>query len=114
VQAGITTSFAYDALGRRHSCTAGGTTTRFQYAGQTVLLEKQGTTTTATYSYGNGLLRKDSEYFQNDGQGHVRTITNSSQTVIGAANYDSFGMTLGTTSGSPQSQKPKQCKHSAV
>jgi RHS repeat-associated protein len=103
MQGGNTTSFAYDALGRRHSRTAGGTTTRFQYAGQTILLEKQGTTTTATYSYGNGLLRKDSEYFQTDGLGSTRTITNGSQTVTGTANYDSFGMTLGTTGSSGSS-----------
>jgi YD repeat-containing protein len=56
------TSFAYDALGRRISRTAGGVTTQFLSSGSQVWLEKQGNTTTATYTYGNALVRKDGEY----------------------------------------------------
>jgi len=39
-----TTDFVYDALGRRYSRTAGGTTTVFYYAGNQALLERQGDT----------------------------------------------------------------------
>jgi uncharacterized protein RhaS with RHS repeats len=39
-------SFTYDAGGRRMTRTAGGVTTSFLYDGASVLLEKQGTTTT--------------------------------------------------------------------
>jgi hypothetical protein len=54
-------SFTYDAEGRRMTRTAGGVTTSFLYDGASVLLEKQGSTTTATYTYGNALMRKDAE-----------------------------------------------------
>ncbi|MGH7749156.1 MAG: hypothetical protein ACREQ5_30990, partial [Candidatus Dormibacteria bacterium] len=94
------TSFEYDALGRRTSRTAGGTTTSFQYAGNVLLLEKQGTSVTATYTSGNGLLRKDGEYPMTDGLSSERTVTNSSQTVTGAINYDAFGNTVGTAGSS--------------
>jgi len=33
----------------------------FLYDGGSVLLEKQGSSTTATYTYGNALIRKDGE-----------------------------------------------------
>jgi RHS repeat-associated protein len=92
-------SFAYDALGRRFSRTSGGVTTKFQYDGDEVLLEKQGTTTTATYTYGNALLRKDSEYSLYDGLGSARAVTNASQTVIRTMGYSAFGQ-LAATSGS--------------
>ncbi|MBM3494529.1 MAG: hypothetical protein FJX72_09465 [Armatimonadetes bacterium] len=56
-----TTDLVYDALGRRYSRTAGGTTTVFYSAGSQVLLEKQGDTFTGVYTYGNSLLRRNSE-----------------------------------------------------
>jgi|SRR5579884_302184 len=99
-QGANTTNFSYDALERRVSRTAGGTTTNFQYAGYAVLLEKQGTSTTATYTYGNRLIRKDGEYPLFDGLGSERTVSNSSQTVQGTINYDSFGNTVGSTGSS--------------
>ena len=73
--------FAYDAAGRRASRTAGGVTTSFLYDGGAVLLEKQGGTTTATYTYGTSLIRKDGETPLFDGLGSERTVTNSSQAV---------------------------------
>ena len=60
-------------------------TNTFLYDGDAVLLEKQGSTTTATYTYGNGLIRKDGETPLFDGLGSERTVTNSSQTVTGTA-----------------------------
>src|SRR5579862_7315863 len=97
---GVTTSFAYDALGRRVSRTAGGTTANFYYDGSEILDEKQGSTTTAVYTYGEGLIRKDSEYPLFDGQGSERTVTNGSQTVTGTLNLDGFGNQVGSTGSS--------------
>jgi hypothetical protein len=51
----------------------------------------------AVYSYGEGLIRKDSEVPLFDGQGSERTVTNSSQTVTDAVLYDAFGMTVSRT-----------------
>jgi len=99
-QGANTTSYAYDATGRRVSRTAGGVTTSFLYAGGAVLLEKQSSTTTATYTYGSALLRKDGEYPLFDGQGSERTVTNSSQSVTGTISYYAFGPTLATTGSS--------------
>ena len=95
-----TTSFAYDATGRRVSRTAGGVTTSFLYDGGKVLLEKQGSTTSATYSYGSALTRKDGEFPLFDGHGSERTVTNSSQTVTGTLNLDAFGVQAGSTGSS--------------
>ena len=72
-------SFTYDAEGRRFSRTAGGVTTRFLSGPGGILLEKQGSSYTATYTHGSALLRKDGEYPLFDGLGSERTVTNSSQ-----------------------------------
>src|SRR6185369_699632 len=97
---GVSTTFAYDALGRRYSRAAGGTTTQFLSSGSQIWLQSVGGTVTATFTYGNGLIRKDSEYFQYDGLGSARTITNGSQTVTGTAIYEGFGGTIATTGSS--------------
>jgi hypothetical protein len=68
-------SFTYDATGRRMTRTAAGVTTNFLYDGSSVLLEKQGSATTATYTYGNALVRKDGETPLFDGLGGERTVT---------------------------------------
>ena len=44
----------------------------------TILLEDQGGTTTAAYTYGNALIRKDGETPLFDGLGSERTVTNGS------------------------------------
>jgi RHS repeat-associated protein len=90
----------YDALGCRYSRTAGGTTTVFYYAGNQVLLEKQGDTFTAAYTHGNALLRRNSEYPLYDGHGSERTVTNGSETVTGTINFEAFGQTAGSTGSS--------------
>ncbi len=95
-----TTDFVYDALGRRYSRTAGGTATVFYYAGSQVLLEKQGETFTGVYTYGNSLLRRNSEYPPYDGHGSERTVTASSQSVSGTINFEAFGQTAGSTGSS--------------
>jgi hypothetical protein len=42
------------ATGRRVTRTAGGTTTRFYFDGSQIPAEKQGSATTAVYTYGDG------------------------------------------------------------
>ena len=93
-------SFAYDAGGRRTSRTAGGTTTSFQYDGGSVLLEKQGSSTTATYTYGNALIRKDGETPLFDGLGSERTVTGSTGSVTASLTLSAFGQTVASTGSS--------------
>ena len=92
-----TTSFAYDAIGRRVARTAGGTTTVFWYDGSNVILESQGGTFTGTYTYGASLIRRNGVYFQYDGSGSTRTITNSSGSQTASAIYDGYGNTVATS-----------------
>ena len=102
-QGGTSVDFAYDALRRRYSRTAGGTTTVFQYSGSQVLREKQGANYTATYTYGNALIRKDSEVPLFDGLGSERTVTDGSPSVIGTLITEGFGQTVATTGSSTNS-----------
>ena len=95
--AGSVTSFGFDAIGRRVTRAVGGTTTRFYYDGERDLVEKQGSTTTGTYTYGEDLIRKGSETLLYDGQGNLRCSTNAFQTVVDTANPDAFGKTIGST-----------------
>ncbi|MCL5283446.1 MAG: hypothetical protein M1330_01855 [Armatimonadetes bacterium] len=97
-----TTSFAYDAIGRRVARDSGGTTTVFWYDGGSVILESQGGTFTGVYTYGASLIRRNGEYFQYDGSGSTRTITNSSGSQTASAIYDGYGNTV-ATSGSTSS-----------
>ena len=96
-------SFAYDAEGRRFSRTSGGTTTRFLRGPGGILLEKQGSTVSATYTHGNAQIRKDSEYPLYDGIGSERTVTAANQSVSGTITFEGFGQTVATTgsSGNP-------------
>jgi len=102
VVGGNTTSFVYDGLGRRYSRAAGGTTTKFLYGPGGINLEVVGTTVTATYTHGNALLRKDSEYPMFDGLGSERTIRDGSQNSVGSITFEGFGATI-TSSGSSAS-----------
>ena len=92
--------FAYDAAGRRASRTAGGVTTSFLFDGGSVLLEKQGGSTTATYTYGNALIRKDGETPLFDGLGSERTVTNASQAVTASLTLSAFGQTVASSGSS--------------
>ncbi len=93
-------SFTYDAGGRRVSRTSGGVTTNFLFDGGSVLLEKQGSSTTATYTYGNALIRKDGETPLLDGLGSERTVTNSGQSVAASLTLSAFGQTVASTGSS--------------
>lgn len=102
-QGSSVTSFGYDASGRRVTRTSGGVTTRFYYDAGQILAEKQGSTTSAVYTYGQGFIRKDGEYPLFDGLGSERTVTNASLTVTGTINFDGFGNTVGSTGSSSNS-----------
>jgi RHS repeat-associated protein len=65
-----------------------------------VWLEKQGSTWTAYYGYGNALYRRNSEYPLYDGHGSERTVTDASQNVTGTLNLDAFGNLAGSTGSS--------------
>ena len=81
ISGGATVGFAYDALGRRHSRTAGGVTTRFIRGPGEIVLQKQGSTYTRTFTHGNGQVRMNSEYPLYDGIGSERTVTAANQRV---------------------------------
>lgn len=99
-KAGATTSFTYDAAGRRMSRAAGGVTTAFQFAGSQVLTEKQGSTTTGTYTWGSGLTRRNGEYPLMDGLGSERVVRDASNAQTGSVVYDAFGQTVATSGSS--------------
>ena len=94
--------YAYDAIGRRVSQTAGGVTTASLYDGRRVILEEQGGTYTGTYTYGVSLIRRNGEFFQYDGLGSARTITNASGVVTATTTYDGYENTV-AISGSTSS-----------
>jgi len=75
-------------------------TTSFVYDGGSVLLEKQGSSTTATYTYGNALIRKDGETPLFDGLGSERTVTSSSQAVTATLTLSAFGQTVASSGSS--------------
>jgi RHS repeat-associated protein len=75
-------------------------TTSFLYDGDAVLLERQGAATTATYTYGNALVRKDAETPLFDGLGSERTVTNTAGTVQGTLTMTAFGQAVASTGSS--------------
>ena len=76
---------------------------KFYYGNGKILVEKQGSTTTAVYTYGNALIRKDGEIPLFDGQGNERIVTNAGETQINGINFDGFGNTIGTFGSSTSS-----------
>jgi RHS repeat-associated protein len=75
-------------------------TTSALYNGASVLLERQGSTTTATYTYGNALVRKDGETPLFDGLGSERTVTNTGGAVQGTLTMTAFGQSVASTGSS--------------
>ncbi|MDE2206309.1 MAG: hypothetical protein KGK12_06680 [Armatimonadetes bacterium] len=96
------TGFGYDALRRRVSRTASGTTTSTQYAGGAPVTETQGSTFTAAYTLGTDLLRRNGEYPAFEAPGSARAETNSSGTATATQDFDAFGNTI-ASSGSTSS-----------
>ncbi len=102
-------SYCYDALGRRVSKTlySGGTatTTQFLYDGDSVVEERSGTTTTATYvlphCFGAGQphpqsclsmrLGTQNYYVHTDDQGNALALTGAKGEVVERYDYDDYG-----------------------
>jgi RHS repeat-associated protein len=74
--------------------------TVYQYDGDNILLEKQGSTTTATYTYGNALVRKDGATPLFDGLGSERTVTNATGAVQGTLTMTAFGQPVASSGSS--------------
>ena len=113
-----TSSYAYDALGRRISKTvsAGGglppVTTEFFYDGARVIEEHQNGSVTATYvtrifAQKSGTLLQfrragQDYYFHTDDQDNVLALTDSAGTVVERCDYDDYGaVTFLTGDGTP-------------
>ncbi len=61
------------------------------------MLEEKGPSGTVTYLWGNGLVRRGSEFPMTDAQGTTKLETNSSQSVTGMQETEAFGRTVGAT-----------------
>ncbi|MFC1601808.1 RHS repeat-associated core domain-containing protein, partial [Candidatus Sumerlaeota bacterium] len=100
-------TFAYDALGRRESMTAGGTTTDYFYEGLGVLVEKTGAVTKTYLNSGTlvgGIICVDDgddvTYFHYDAIGNVVATTDDIGDVDSYFVQDAFGNVFsGTASG---------------
>ncbi len=95
-KSGSTTTFRYDALGRQVSRQVNSVFTGYYLDGNQ-MLEEKGTNGTVQYTWGNGLVRRGSEYPMTDGQGTTKLETNGSQTITSTQETEAFGRTIGTT-----------------
>jgi RHS repeat-associated protein len=100
------TDYRYDADGIRVSQTSGGVETRYlidtvQPYAQVLLEYRPGGLVVASYVYGNGLISQSRggvlSYYQKDGLGSTRALTNASGVVTDRYVYDAFGRTIGQT-----------------
>lgn len=93
-QGGNTVSYAYDTLGRWfYRLDASSNITRYLWGPGGILTDYVNGSLGSSYTIGNQMIRKDSEYPMFDGLGHERTVTNSSQSVTGSITFDAFGQT---------------------
>ena len=88
---GQSLSYQYDALGRQVNRTVNGVTTGLYSDGDKVLVEK-GTSSSLSYTWGNGLIRAGGEYPLTDGRGNARLTTNASQQLMFSNAPDAFGI----------------------
>jgi len=99
VKSGVTTSFTYDALGRRATKTVGGVTTKFLYDGADLLEETDSAgTVTARYLAGPGLdepleLKRGTttSSYSTDGLGSITHLTNATGAIAERYTYETFG-----------------------
>jgi RHS repeat-associated protein len=101
---GHTTTYTYDAMGTPLSQTVDGVTTNLLEDPQTAqLLAANGPTaaTSASYTYGNGLVSQDANgnasWFSFDGSGNTTALTDATGTVTDTASYLPFGQVLSST-----------------
>jgi RHS repeat-associated protein len=101
---GQNVDYAYDALGRRISRAAGGTTTSFLYDRNDVLLDRDASGPTVDYLNGIGIddkLRQSSSagsyYFLKDQVGSTTALTNDGGSIVAQTQYEAFGNSAGTS-----------------
>ncbi|MDA8064621.1 MAG: DUF2380 domain-containing protein [Thermaerobacter sp.] len=100
---GATTTYAYDALGRRIGVDAAGQATGYVYDGANIHLEYDGGSLAAVYTTG---LRADSAlemtrggqscYYLQDGLGSTTALTDAAGSVVNTYRYDAFGNPVST------------------
>jgi RHS repeat-associated protein len=88
---GSTVTFGYDALGRRVSRTANGTTCQLVHDGDRIIVERQGGVVTAVYSYGNALVARNGEVVLSDGLGTTRATVDGVQAITSTLTTEAFG-----------------------
>jgi RHS repeat-associated protein len=98
------TDYRYDADGVRVSQTQAGQETRYlidtvQPYAQVLLEYRPSGLIVASYVYGNGLIEQNrggaTSYYQKDGLGSTRALTNASGVVTDRYTYDAFGRLIG-------------------
>ncbi|MBR4209778.1 MAG: RICIN domain-containing protein [Lachnospiraceae bacterium] len=100
---GITTTFQYDAQGRRISKTTGGTTTEYYYNGSTLTALKKGNDLVQFVYDASGrpvFMRVNgvAEYaYLYNGQGDVTGLVDSGNNEVVSYEYDSWGKVVSTT-----------------
>ena len=77
------------------SRTVNGVLTGYGFDGDQLILEGQGSTITATYTWGIGLIRRNGEYPLADGLGTARQTSNGSGAVTATTVTEGFGQTVG-------------------
>jgi RHS repeat-associated protein len=101
---GTTTSYTYDALGRRSTVSAGGTTTAYVYDGVNARLEYVSAGLAASY-LGAGKVDRplemtrgtNSYYYLQNFQGSVTGLTDASGSVAATYSSDAFGVPTSPT-----------------
>jgi RHS repeat-associated protein len=104
-KAGTQTAYSYNVNGIRDSKTEAGVTTSYvvdsnrDYA--QVLEEIVNDTTTVQYSYGHDLLNQNRndefKFYQYDGLGSTRSLTNSTGDITDTYDYEAFGEVINET-----------------
>ncbi len=98
ISGGSTTSFSYDALGRRASKTTGGTTTQFLYDGNDIVAEIGGGAVGANYlrslNIDEPFIRQTNtgnEHYHTDAVGSSLVLSNSAGASATTYGYEPFG-----------------------
>ena len=71
-----------------------GVLTGYGYDEGQLIAEEQGSTVTAVYTWGNGLIRRNGEYPLTDGRGNVRRVTDGSGNYLASTQADEFGVAV--------------------
>lgn len=99
-----TTHYVYDGENQRIAAVESGTRTDFVLdttVGDEVVLQEATGSSTATYTYGAGLISRETSsgirYLLADGLGSVRLETDASGAIVREHSYDAYGIEQGTS-----------------